>query len=97
MVNMKSAMLVVSSACLLLSCANQPPNFAKMSLVELEAYNDGKPIMKQIYCQDERRTGSHIRKKWCRTVEEWVLHNTRAMMALDTMSTRNYNALRGGN
>lgn len=85
---------IAGASALLLSCANQPPNFASMSLVELEAYNEGKPVMDQIFCQEERRTGSHIRKRWCRTVEDWVQHNTRALMALDTMSVGNYSAIR---
>lgn len=86
---------IAGSSLLLLSCANQPMSFERMSLVELEAYNEGKPVMDQIFCQEERRTGSHIRKRWCRTVEDWVQHNVRAMMALDTMAVGNYSAIRG--
>ncbi len=90
--------LAALSALALVSCeAAKPVNFANMTPVELEAYNEGKPILDQIYCREERRTGSHIRRKWCRTVQDWVEHNVRTMMALDTISVRSGSVFRGGN
>ncbi len=93
---MKRILIAPIAALLLASCATQPTNFASMSVSELQAYNDGRPVLKQVHCTEERRTGSHIRKTWCRTVEDWVEHNNRALMALDTMNVRHYSAIRGG-
>ena len=71
----------------LAACANQPVNFASMSEGELLAYNRDKPVMDQIYCEDRQaRTGSHIRRKECRTVQDWVYHNFRTQQAIQTMS-----------
>ena len=75
----------------LFSCTTAHTNFAAMSESELLAYNRDKPVMKQIYCErNKRSTDSHIRRTECRSVEDWVYHNFRAQMALDTISTHRH-------
>jgi len=93
-VNIRTLLSSAAAALLLASCASQPVNFASLTPLELEDYNRGKPVLKQVYCQEERKIGSHIRKRWCRTVEDWVEHNTRTALALDAMNVPNYSAIR---
>ena len=69
------------------ACATTPINFAGMSEAELLAYNRDKPVMEQIYCEDRKqRTGTHIRRTECRTVEDWVEHNFRTQQTIQTMA-----------
>lgn len=84
--NMERLILLVAACMALNSCAGIPRDFSRMSIAELAAYNEERPVLKQIYCTEERRIGSHIRKTWCRTVEEWVQHNNRALMTLSTIN-----------
>ena len=74
----------------LIGCATQQTNFASMSEGELLAYNEGRPVLKQVYCQKMKPTSSHIRKNVCKKVEDWVQHNMRTMMAIGTISAGNY-------
>ena len=74
-------------AALAAGCTTPQANFAAMSESELLAYNRDRPIMEQIYCEEGRqRTGSHIRRTECKTVEEWVTHNFRTQQTIQTMS-----------
>lgn len=75
----------------LLSCATQATSFTSMSEGELLAYNRGKPVMAQIHCQhNQQSTGSRIRRTECKSVEDWVYHNFRTQMAIDTISTHRH-------
>jgi len=94
---MKNLLIAPLAGILLASCTTQNTNFASMSTEQLMVYNEGKPVLKQIYCTEEKRTGSHIRKNWCRSVEDWVDHNIRTLMALDTLNIPGGSVLRGGN
>lgn len=97
-VKIRTWLATAGSVLLLAGCTgSEPLNFASMTPLEIDDYNRDRPIMEQIYCKEERRTGSHIRKMWCRTVQDWVEHNTRTMMALDTMNVRSGSVFRGGN
>ena len=80
--------VLYSVACvLMLSCAQQPVRFHNMSESELLAYNRDKPVMDQIYCEEGRvRTGSRIRRRECRSVQDWVEHNFRTQQIIQTMS-----------
>lgn len=74
----------------LIGCASQQSNFASMSESELLAYNSGRPVLKQVYCQKMKPTSSHIRRNVCKRVEDWVQHNMRTMMTIGTMSVSDY-------
>ena len=74
----------------LLGCTTPQTNFASMSEGELLAYNSGRPVLKQVYCQKMKPTSSHIRKNVCKRVEDWVQHNMRTMMTIGTMSVSDY-------
>lgn len=90
--SMKSIKLVAGMvlAFSLIGCANQQPGFASMSEGELLAYNSGRPVLKQVYCQKMTPTSSHIRRNVCKRVEDWVQHNMRTMMKIGTMSVSDY-------
>ena len=83
----KFSVFCLVAGALMVSCAQQPVRFRTMSESELLAYNRDKPVMDQIYCEEGRvRTGSRIRRRECRTVQDWVEHNFRTQQIIQTMS-----------
>ena len=83
-------LVLLSLLLALASCATDQPNFISMSEAELLAYNKDRPVLNQIFCQEMRTTSSHIPRKVCREVEDWVQHNMRTLMAIDTISVGSY-------
>ena len=84
---MKKLVIITVLGLITAACATPPTNFAGMSEAELLAYNRGKPVMGQIYCEDRKqRIGTHIRRTDCRTVEDWVEHNFRTQQTIQTMA-----------
>ncbi|MDA0805537.1 MAG: hypothetical protein O3B02_11240 [Proteobacteria bacterium] len=67
---MKSPALAILSA-VLASCAvdDGMPNFERMSVEELAAYNEGRNLSQMIVCQEATTTTSRVRRKRCATVE----------------------------
>ncbi|MDA1369336.1 MAG: hypothetical protein O2971_01040 [Proteobacteria bacterium] len=58
-------------ACVLLvACQNSGPAFHRMDRSELQAYNDTVEVPDMVYCFEEVRTGSFIKKKYCLTLQE---------------------------
>lgn len=45
------------------------PNFERMTLDELAAYNQGRPLGQMIVCSEESRSFSRVRRRRCMTVE----------------------------
>ena len=45
------------------------PRFESMSEEELAAYNQGKPLLQMIVCDDGDRAFSRVRRRSCATVE----------------------------
>lgn len=58
------------AGCLLIftACAGAPIDFERMSAADLMAYNRGVEFWDQIYCSEEVRSGSHIRRRRCETL-----------------------------
>lgn len=79
-----AGLVTVVSSC----SANNGPSFVTMSEVELAAYNRELPQEKHVYCVKEADTSSFIRRRICRSYEDWVMHNERSAMALDVLSSR---------
>ncbi len=67
---MKAPVLFILSA-VLASCAIDDgiPNFERMSVEELAAYNEGRNLSQMIVCQEATTTTSRVRRKRCATVE----------------------------
>ena len=63
--------VIAAIACLLLaSCTSTEPFFKLMSVDELAHYNTTMAFDDRVYCFDEVRTGSHIKRRFCGTVAE---------------------------
>ncbi len=45
------------------------PRFERMSIDELAAYNEGKPLSQMIVCGEDDRAFSRVRRRTCATVE----------------------------
>lgn len=54
----------------LASCHLQPRNFAAMSEAELYDYNASVEYQEQVFCSEEVRAGSHLRRRSCVTLGE---------------------------
>ena len=48
------------------ACTTSKPTFEGMSDMELFAYNNSVSLPNKVYCANEVRVGSHIRKRACR-------------------------------
>ena len=70
--NFMSKLLIAVISCLVLvACetTDRPP-FRRMTELELQAYNQTVELPSMVYCFDEVRTGSFIKKKYCFTLLE---------------------------
>ena len=57
---------------------------------ELLAYNSGRPVLKQIFCQKMTPTSSRNQRKVYRSVEDWVHHNERMLLTIGAMNSGDY-------
>ena len=72
----------------LASCTSTPgeTSFRKMTLEELLAYNSTVPLEDNVYCFEEARTGSYIRKKHCKTLREIANEMNDSSLTLGTLN-----------
>ena len=61
--------------------------FKNMSEEEIYAYNEGLPVLDQIYCIRQASLSSRIRKRHCKTIQEWTDHNASVMSTIDVLGT----------
>ena len=81
-------LLLVGLAIIACSCsANKGPSFGTMSEVELAVYNRELPPEKHVFCVQEADTSTFIRRRICRSYENWVAHNERSFMTLDVLNS----------
>ena len=81
--------LLAGFAILVSSCsANNGPSFVTMSELELMAYNRELPPEKHVYCVEGADTSTFIRRRICRSFEDWVTHNEQAAMTLEVLNSR---------
>ena len=68
---MNKLLAAVISCLVLVACetTDRPP-FRRMTELELQAYNQTVELPSMVYCFDEVRTGSFIKKKYCFTLFE---------------------------
>lgn len=64
--------------------------FHRMSFQELADYNAAVAAEDYVYCFEEVRAGSHIRKRFCSTVEDMIYGLDNSVRYLDTI---NYGAV----
>lgn len=78
--------LLVGIAMLMLGACTAPGSiFKHMSEDELALYNATVPINDMVYCFEEVRTGSHIKKKYCSSLAEIVAALTSSYDQLNTV------------
>lgn len=53
------------------SCATVKPSFTRMSYEEIAAYNASVDASEQVYCRKELRAGTHIKRRYCETADEY--------------------------
>lgn len=77
---MNKILIVLSTALLLASCqsTSSTPRFHRMTPEELQAYNETVQLIDMVYCFEEVRIGSNIKKKYCLTLYDiaTALENT---------------------
>ncbi len=70
----------------LAGCRSNPTDFKHMNSAELFAYNRTVEFWDQVYCVDEVRTGSHIRRRHCSTLLEIQTQVDRSASAVNVLS-----------
>ena len=75
------ALLFLLGACV----TGDRPVFEVMSEAELYVYNLDRPLMEQVVCFTRTHTSSRIKRRECRTVDDWVYENERTVDALVTL------------
>lgn len=70
MISMKKLSVIAVATLLLAACENSRPAFHRMSEQELVAYNASVDAPDQIYCVEEVRAGSFIRKRFCASLAD---------------------------
>lgn len=73
---MKKIILTVTTILALASCNSSVIPIERMSEQELFAYNSSVDFWDQVYCTNDIRTGSHIRKRVCATLNELQDYNS---------------------
>lgn len=84
---MKKASLAVITLLTLTSCNLSVIPFERMSEEELFAYNDSAEFWDQVYCMEDIRIGSHIRKRTCATLRELQDYNSNQVGYLFTVNS----------
>lgn len=70
----------------LVACNSNRINFERMERDELVAYNRSVDFWDQVYCVDEIRAGSHIRRRHCNTLLEIQNQVDRSASAVNVLS-----------
>lgn len=92
-----TAATLVGLGVILSACQSLPRSFAAMSDEEIYAYNADKPVLQQVYCTNQQRTSSFIRKRRCMTIQQYINEREMAPMTLQVLNYGyNYNAGIGG-
>lgn len=84
---MKISFLSIVLVLFLASCqsANQIA-FRQMTEEQLIAYNASVPLEDNVYCFNEPKTGSYIRKKYCMTLSQMANEMSDNSLTLSTLS-----------
>jgi starvation-inducible outer membrane lipoprotein len=75
---------LLGSAC---TSATTGRRFEKMSANELMTYNRSVQFMEQVYCVEEVRTGSHVRRRHCETLYEIQERVAKSASAINILGT----------
>lgn len=64
---MKTTYMIALMLAALTACSSSTPSFKSMSEQELVEYNSSVSYLDRVSCQEDTRTGSHVRKRTCNT------------------------------
>jgi len=68
---MNKLLIVLSALVLLAACqVSDTPSFNRMTPDQLQAYNESVELLDMVYCFEEVRIGSHMKKKYCLSILE---------------------------
>ena len=81
-------LLLTGLAILLSTCNSDRPSFVNMNEFELAVYNNGQPAEKKVFCLQETNSSSYIRKRVCRSYEDWMQQNEKNAATLDILNSR---------
>ena len=82
---MRILVLAISSI-LLASCANTGKiNYNRMTSQEVAEYNQTVALMDQVYCTEDIRAGSHIRRRHCAPLNVLVDEYARSMNKINAL------------
>ena len=88
-------LLLMSLAIIVSACSSTGPSFTSMNELELVLYNRERPPEEHVYCVKEADVSSFIRKRSCRTYEDWIAHNERTWMYINVLNTEPNRVMRG--
>ena len=71
------------------ACTTAESNFKRMSEDELALYNSTVVLEEMVYCFEEVRTGSHIKKKFCSSLADIASALSGSYNQLDAMHQGN--------
>lgn len=83
---MKKVFLTTIAILTLASCNQTNIPLERMTELELLAYNDSVAFWDQVYCTNDIRTGSHIRKRTCLTLRQLQDYNQTQIGRLYSLS-----------
>ena len=94
---MKTSLTLLFAAWILASCnSSEKVSFRKMTEEELIVYNSTVPLGDSVFCFEDVRTGSHIRKKHCLTLQEIINQVNDNSHALGVLNYGGPGPFRGG-
>lgn len=85
-ISKRPAIALLFSLLGLTACSSNNINFERMERDELVAYNRSVDFWDQVYCVDEIRAGSHIRRRHCNTLLEIQNQVDRSASAVNVLS-----------
>jgi len=78
---------LTGSLLILAACTGAPIDFERMSVADLMTYNRSAGFWDQVYCADEVRSGSHIRRRHCDTLVDIRDGNANSAAAINVIGS----------
>lgn len=79
-------LILAISVLLVTACASTGRvDYNRMTTQEVAEYNQTAALMDQVYCTEDVRIGSHIRKRYCAPLNELVDEYLRSMNKINAL------------
>jgi len=79
--------LIIASVAVAACTTTDTREFERLSPAELAEYNRPLPMEEKVYCVEETRTGSHIRRRHCNTLLEIMTQMEKTVSQATVLST----------